>query len=64
MGVELRLCFRQKIKHNCATNLSEGIRNTAVYGFYSGLLVLVAGQINFEVEVTVANCKELGMPRV
>ena len=64
LGVEPRFCLRKKIMRNCDTNLSEASRNSAVYGFYSGLPVPIAGQINFAVEVTVADCKELGIPSV
>ena len=64
LGVEPRFRLLKKTKRNCDTNLSEASRNSAVYGFYSGLPVPIAGQINFEVEVTVADCKELGIPSV
>ena len=60
MGIQPRFCLRQKIKHNGDTNWSEDTRNSAAYAFYSTLPVQIAGQINFEV----ANCKELGIPRV
>ena len=64
LGDEPRFCLRQKIKCNCDTNLSDDSRNCAVFGFDRGLPVPITGQINFEVEVTVADCKALGIPRV
>jgi hypothetical protein len=64
MGIQPRFCLRQKIKHNGDTNWSEDTRNSAAYAFYSSLPVQIAGQINFEVKVTVADCEELGILRV
>ena len=64
MGVEPPFCLCQKIKFNGDTSWSEGTRNTSLYGFYSSLPVPISGQISFKVEVTVADCKELGIPRV
>ena len=64
MGVEPHFCLRQKIKRNGDTNRSADTRNPVAYAFYVGLPVPFAGQINFEVQVTVTDRKELGIPRV
>jgi hypothetical protein len=64
LGVEPRVYSRQKIKRDCDRNLLADTKNSAAYGFYSGLPVSIAGQINFEVEVSGADCKALGIPRI
>ena len=64
MRVEPRFCSGQRIKRNGDKNWSEESRNSATYAFCSSLLVPITGQVNFEVEGTVADCKELGIPRV
>ena len=64
MRVEPRFCLGQKISRNGDKNWPEEIRNFAAYAFFSSLLLPITGQVNFEVEGTVADCKELGIPRV
>ena len=64
MHVEPRFCLGQKIRRNGYKNWSEDSRNSAAYAFCSSLPVSITGQVNFEVEGTVADCKELGIPRV